>query len=595
MVNESAQPVRIAFRLSPERTAVILWVGLCILSLLRTALHPELFFYSTDDAMRLAEVRDLIAGQTWFDLTQHRMNVPFGLPMHWSRLIDAPIAGLILLFRTAMPAARAETVTAWCWPLLTALPVLVGLAAAGKRLAGMEGGLIAAVLGVACIPLTLEFQPGRIDHDAVQMGLSIWLVVCLLDLPRRRAAIIAAVLSALTLGIGLETLPYVLLAALIVALCWIADPLRYRVAVAMFGLTLAAGTAVLFFGATAGFEQAHATCDDFSRFYAALALTGGLGLAACSALPPGNRIARSAAIATLAALLFGVAALIGPDCLAGPYAKVSDQLNTIWLSRIQEALPAWKIAVQDTSFFISSYLYGCATLAASLAMLRLSDRAKRPAMTMAASFAALAWAVATIETRASMFAILFGIGGMAALCVFLLGRLQNSRLSPAAGAAAVAMLIFAASDAGFALAAEQTLASGTGPPDKAFDCFSTRVIAPLAQLPPGRMAAFVDQGPAILMDTRHSVVAGPYHRDGAGIIDTYRIFTGSPAHAASVLKQRGIDYVVTCPSSPDYRFYLKNGGRNGLLPEIAAHRAPSWLKPIALSDPALQVFRVDLP
>src|ERR1700751_5814482 len=31
---------------------------------------------STDDAMRLVEVRDLLAGQSWFDLTQHRLDPP---------------------------------------------------------------------------------------------------------------------------------------------------------------------------------------------------------------------------------------------------------------------------------------------------------------------------------------------------------------------------------------------------------------------------------------------------------------------------------------------------------------------------------------
>ena len=53
---------------------------------------------STDDAMRLVEVRDLIAGQGWFDLTQYRLDPP-GLPMHWSRVIDAPLAAIILMLR----------------------------------------------------------------------------------------------------------------------------------------------------------------------------------------------------------------------------------------------------------------------------------------------------------------------------------------------------------------------------------------------------------------------------------------------------------------------------------------------------------------
>ncbi len=50
---------------------------------------------STDDAMRLVQVRDLLAGQNWFDLTQHRLSPPAGVTMHWSRLIDLPLAALI--------------------------------------------------------------------------------------------------------------------------------------------------------------------------------------------------------------------------------------------------------------------------------------------------------------------------------------------------------------------------------------------------------------------------------------------------------------------------------------------------------------------
>ena len=49
-----------------------------------------------DSLLRLVEVRDLIAGQSWFDLHQYRMGTVGGLLMHWSRLVDAPIAAIIL-------------------------------------------------------------------------------------------------------------------------------------------------------------------------------------------------------------------------------------------------------------------------------------------------------------------------------------------------------------------------------------------------------------------------------------------------------------------------------------------------------------------
>src|SRR5471030_1731840 len=84
--------------LNVSAVAVFIWLCRVIQLALPAILHPASLALSTDDAMRLTEVRDLLAGQSWFDLTQWRMNAPFGLPMHWSRLIDAPIASLILLF-----------------------------------------------------------------------------------------------------------------------------------------------------------------------------------------------------------------------------------------------------------------------------------------------------------------------------------------------------------------------------------------------------------------------------------------------------------------------------------------------------------------
>lgn len=51
-----------------------------------------------DSVMRLVQVRDLLAGQGWFDLTQYRMGLEGGFEMHWSRLVDLPIALLVAGF-----------------------------------------------------------------------------------------------------------------------------------------------------------------------------------------------------------------------------------------------------------------------------------------------------------------------------------------------------------------------------------------------------------------------------------------------------------------------------------------------------------------
>ena len=62
----------------------------------------------TDDNMRMMQVRALLAGQDWFDLRQYRLNPPIGANIHWSRLVDLPLAGLILLLRPFVGGAEAE-------------------------------------------------------------------------------------------------------------------------------------------------------------------------------------------------------------------------------------------------------------------------------------------------------------------------------------------------------------------------------------------------------------------------------------------------------------------------------------------------------
>src|SRR6185436_19823612 len=80
----------------------------------------------TDDNMRMMQVRALLEGQGWYDLRQYRLNPPTGADIHWSRLVDLPIAGLKLLLTPFMGGATAEKAAAALAPLL---PMLVAMTA----------------------------------------------------------------------------------------------------------------------------------------------------------------------------------------------------------------------------------------------------------------------------------------------------------------------------------------------------------------------------------------------------------------------------------------------------------------------------------
>ena len=245
-------------------------------------------FNDTDDAMRLVEVRDLLAGQGWFDNIQHRLNVPFGASIHWSRLIDAPLAGLMLLF-SPLGAGTAEVVAAYVWPLLMLLLALVASAGVAVRLGGREALLPGALLPAFSLVTLTEFIPGRIDHHSAQIVLTLVMAWCALSAIGRPLLAIAAGLAAATaLAIGAESVPAVAAVIFAFGVGWIAD-VRFGRPLALFGVSFAAATLGHFLIAVPRERWLVPACDAISVVYVVAAVAAGLGLALCAALPISTR------------------------------------------------------------------------------------------------------------------------------------------------------------------------------------------------------------------------------------------------------------------------------------------------------------------
>ena len=93
-------------------------------------------FANTDDAMRLVEVRDWLAGQAWFDLHQYRLDPPGGVDMHWTRALDLPLGLMIRLFSLLLPVEGAERLTRIAFPIALHLGLFAAAAGLARRLAG---------------------------------------------------------------------------------------------------------------------------------------------------------------------------------------------------------------------------------------------------------------------------------------------------------------------------------------------------------------------------------------------------------------------------------------------------------------------------
>lgn len=578
---------------------VVTWFCLAALLILRAATAPGGLMLSTDDAMRLVQVRDLLGGQSWFDTTQWRMNAPFGLPMHWSRLVDGSIAGLILLFRFVTDAKTAESWALYVWPLLSLLPVLFALTHVAFRLAGRTGALLALALGASCVGAMTPFKPGNIDHHNVQLALGLAFVAFLIDFDRSRwAAVFAAIAAAVSLAIGIETLPYIAAGVLTLAVWWIVDG-RIGGAVVRFGVTLAVASTVLLMGATAIPYRFSAACDTFSGYYATMLVASGLGMAALPRLALlKTPLRKSLAVFGFGAALAIMTALLAPACLQGPYSAVDPRLYPIWMSGVAEDQSPFTLGRMAPGDFIGGYLYCAIAALASLAAVFLVEADKRRPMMIVCIFALAGLAIASVEMRGLAFALLFATPGLIVVVTKILSRMA---LPKSASATATFAAVLLTSNASYAFVGAQIQKSL--PVKQQFDavqinwvqaCSAPAAFRELAALPPGRVAGFVDQGPMILAYTHHATLAGPYHRNSAGILDTYAVFAGSAAQQRAVLKRRRIDYVILCSPAPDYAEWGAMARTDSLLKRDAKGTGEAWLEAIVAKPKmgAIRIYRV---
>ena len=69
-----SEPARPARGIETGKLLVLIWLATVAAYLFASFTRGN--DLSTDDAMRLVEVRDFLAGQGWFDLTQYRLGPP---------------------------------------------------------------------------------------------------------------------------------------------------------------------------------------------------------------------------------------------------------------------------------------------------------------------------------------------------------------------------------------------------------------------------------------------------------------------------------------------------------------------------------------
>jgi len=579
--------------------AYSLFVILVLLVLHRNAI--DYIGADNDDSMRLVEVRDLLAGQGWFDMMQYRLGLSGGTLMHWSRFIDLPIASLISFFRLFVAPERGEAIAVTVWPLFLVLPFMAAVALVGRRIGGMVGMHVALIQTAVLIVTSNRYLPGSIDHDNVQLGLVALIIAMLVDEKYRASSFaIAALASAIAIGIGAETTPFIAVACMAVATLWAWEGKAFSAAAGAFALTLTLAISAAFFVTVPPHYYSMVTCDNLSLGFYGITTVGGLALLASSILASDlSRPLRFTVLVGNGAVVFAATVLLAPQCLRSPLADLDPMIVKYWLNSVTEAQSILVLSHTDPTSLGAFYAVGLLAIGVCLFRILRGDRAQLHAVLLA--LVAVNWVIALVQVRGAVFSNLTAIPVLT-LFVMDLRRVSNANSeSVSAGLFYIVGVLISVpavwavggglASSNIANAFSKTSTASAAEDDES-KCSSREALAPLASLPAGVVVAPSNLGTPILRFTDHRVLSGPYHRDQAGMLAEMNIGFANPGDARRFLQAAGATLLVYCRIDPQTEAFAKLKPE-GLYAELAKGHVPDYLEPLPHADDRnIQFFRV---
>nr|WP_167074549.1 AcrB/AcrD/AcrF family protein [Sphingomonas vulcanisoli] len=553
----------------------------------------------TDDNMRFVQVKSWLAGQGWYDLRNHRMDPPDGISIHWSRIVDLPIAGLLLILQPILGGPQAARWACAIAPMLAFGASLYGMMLAARRLIDRWAFFLAFAVMVCAQTSMLMWMPLRIDHHGWQLATLIWAVTGIADPKKVRGGITTGIATAISLSIGLELLPYLATIGALSLLWWVLDASE-RDRIRAYGAALAGGAAVGYavFGS---FDNAAPLCDALTPVYLSTLLEAGGLMVLLGSLRIEGRTSRAVLMAAAAIVLGGAFATTWPQCLGRP-EHISPELDKLWFSHIKEAKPlyehGWRV------WFPTIALSGVGLVGAFVTWRREQGTAKEMPWLVVTLLSLFSTALLLWQTRAGPASQAMGVIGATALgqplMVWTLGYTSDRKgalgqieasLIHILGTVAAFLLV----SGSFAAMIVRSVPEHRTAYRKSVDqanrrCPTLPALKPIAALPPATIFTFVDLGPRLIAVTHHDAIAGPYHRAGNAILDVQHAFRAdNPEVAHDVMKRHGASLLLLCPGLSESTVYQSENPK-GFYVQLKNGKVPGWLAPMPL--PANSPFKL---
>lgn len=552
-----------------------------------------------DDVTRLIEVRDLLAGQNWFDMQQYRLGLEGGTPMHWSRLVDLPIANLISFFDLFLPHTAAEAAALAAWPMGLAVALLFVMGLAGRRIGGTA--VMHAAMGLTAIYLITSnrFLPGAIDHHNVQLLLMTIIAAMLVDPERRPASFaIAGLAVALAIAVGVETVPHVAVACLIVAGLWawhgadIARPTR------AFCIALVIGMSVAFFSTVPPSLYGLVTCDSLSLGFYGLTSVGATMLFASTFAANGFSMpVRLAALGASGIMVLSALVTLAPQCLGNPLSDLDPMIVNLWLANVSEAQSLFQLTRLEPGSV--GGFYGTGIFALFVCAFRIWRRDRVEMHAVLGALLLVSVAVAIFQVRGAAFPNLLAILPLA-LLLMEIRRIANADPENMGAGFVYIVMAFLCVPSAWALGGvlgaqgvkglvERSPFAEAKPGPR---CMSQSALAQLSALEPGVVASSIELGAAMLRFTPHRILSAPYHRNQGGILTEMYIGLSNPQQAQSFLRGAGVTVIAYCPGDWQTQHFAELEPQ-GLYADLARGKIPAYLEALPAAEGSdLLLYRV---
>lgn len=560
-----------------------------------------------DGYMRLVRIAELQSGTGWYESLIARSNAPYGDALHWTRPMDVIILMIATLASPFTDDAQALFFAGAVTSPIVAFFACIAMAWAARPVLGRDRSILAVII-LLLQPGVLSYTMlGRADHHSLQFVAFILCIGATLRLLADRRSVRTAVVAGISYGaalwVSIELLLLIGLCQAMLAAVWLRrDRLFTRNQVIVGGTFLAATLVSLFIERPiAGWFDIE--YDRLSIVHVALAaIVTGFWLALYQnghnkthpTLRDRLTVAGLSGIASLA--VFGI---LFPDFFAGPFATVDPRILPIWHDQVAELKPLVPTDMKSFGRFLFFIGAGLPCLV-FLGYILWRERA-HPASLRWAFLAIVLGVYFVLSLKHLRFAPFAEIATVWALAE-MVGRLMAWSEHVLTGArqfavkcGATFIIILGALMSGtFVLAVTPDKAVDTAQPE----CEVSNIAGLLNDrgglgATPTVVGGLLDHGPEILYRTPHSVVGAPYHRNGDGIWDSYRLLAATnDAESQTIAQRRNIGIILVCPSIAERRFYIDEKEPNRLYNRLLDDNPPAWLTPVPIDRDAASGFRI---